>query len=58
MSTPPLSTIKLDDAGLIRISPSDDEAAADAPHILERLRPFANAAGAEIRIVADKGAPP
>lgn len=58
MSIPPLNTIKLDDAGLVRISPSEDEAAADAPHMLERLRPFANAAGAEIRIVADKGAPP
>lgn len=58
MSSSPLNIIRLDDAGLVRISPSGNAVESDAPHMLERLRPFSNAAGAEIHLIADKGAPP
>jgi len=58
MSFSPLNAIHLDDACLVRISPSGATADAAAPHMLERLRPFANAAGAEITVIVDEGAPP
>lgn len=58
MAEPPLNTIRLNDAAIVRIKPSQPLPAADAPHMLERLQPFSASANAEIHIVADKGAPP
>ena len=58
MAEPPLNTIRLDDATLVRIRPSQAVPKGDAPHMLERLQPFAAKANAEIHIITDKGAPP
>ena len=56
MSNLPQNIIRLSEAGLIRISPP--EPTPDAPHLLERLRPFLPDLDACFHIFTDEGAPP
>lgn len=56
MKSTPLNIIRLDDAVIVRITP--DHVAPDAPHLLERLRPFLPKPDAGLHFFSDEGAPP